>query len=167
MTVYRKSFSEGTALLVHRLIEGSKDSKVLKRAQAIYCRAAFDMPLEQIVGLTGLAVSTIRRLHSEFLRFGMAIFARSSCGGRRRQLMAPEEEVAFLQPFIEAGDAGGLLEVGKVHEALCERTGRRIHRSVTYKLLHRHDWRKIVPRSCHPKADQEARASFKKTGRTL
>lgn len=81
--------------------------------------------------------------------------------------MAPEEEVAFLQPFIEAGDAGDLLEVGKVHEALCERTGRRIHRSVTYKLLHRHDWRKIIPRSRHPKADQVAQAVFKKTGRTL
>ena len=39
MTVYRKSFSEGTALLVHRLIEGSKDPNVLKRAQAVYCRA--------------------------------------------------------------------------------------------------------------------------------
>ena len=86
-------------MLVHRLIEGSKDPNVLKRAQAIYCRAAFDLPLDQIAGLTGLAVSTIRRLHSEFLRFGMEIFDLSGRGGRRRQLMAPEEEVAFLQPF--------------------------------------------------------------------
>ena len=62
---------------------------------------------------------------------------------------------------------GQILEVGKVHDALCERTGRRIQRSVTYKLLHRHDWRKIVPRSRHPRADQEAQASFKKTGQTL
>ena len=52
MTVYRKSFPEGTVLLVHRLIEGSKDPNVLKRAQAVYCRAAFDLPLEQIAGLT-------------------------------------------------------------------------------------------------------------------
>ncbi len=92
MTVYRKSFPEGTALLVHRLTEGSKDPNVLKRAQAVYCRAAFDLPLEQIAGMTGLAVSTIRRLHSEFLRFGMEIFDLSGRGGRRRQLMAPEEE---------------------------------------------------------------------------
>ena len=154
-------------MLVHGLIEGSKDPNVLKRAQAVYCRAAFDLPLDSIAGLTGLAVSTIRRLHSEFLRFGMEIFDLSGRGGRRRQLMAPEEEVAFLQPLIEAGDAGGLLEVGKVHEALCERTGRRIHRSVTYKLLHRHDWRKIIPRSRHPRADPAAQAVFKKTGRTL
>ena len=54
MTVYRKSFPEETALLVHRLIEGSKDPNVLKRAQAVYCRAAFDLPLDQIAGLTGL-----------------------------------------------------------------------------------------------------------------
>ncbi|MCP5452173.1 MAG: hypothetical protein H6972_16790 [Gammaproteobacteria bacterium] len=99
MTVYRKSFPEGTALLVHRLTEGSKDPNVLKRAQAVYCRAVFDLSLDQIAGLTGLAVSTIRRLHGEFLRFGMEIFDLSGRGGRRRQLMAPEEEVAFCNPL--------------------------------------------------------------------
>lgn len=159
---YRKSFPEGTAKLVRRVIEESKDPSVLKRAQAIYCRAAYNMLPLQIAGLTGLAESTVRRLHSDFLRQGMAIFDLSGRGGRRREIMTPSEETAFLQPFIEAGDAGGILEVGCIHEALCERVGRPVHRSVTYKLLHRHGWRKIAPRPRHPKADKEAQADFKK-----
>lgn len=166
MTVYRKSFPKGTAGLVGEIIEHSKDPNVLKRAQAIYCRAAYDMPVPQIAGLTGLEESTVRRLHSDFLRLGTAIFDLSGRGGRRRQIMTPEQEAAFLQPFVEAGDAGGILEVGDIHEALCRRAGRPVHRSAVYKLLRRHGWRKIAPRPHHPKADKEAQTSFKKTGRT-
>lgn len=162
MTVYRKSFSEGTAGLVGEIIAHSHDPNVLKRAQAIYSRAAYDMPISQIAGLTGLAQSTVRRLHSDFLRYGMAIFEMTGRGGRRREIMTPEQEAAFLQPFIEAGDAGGILEVGDIHEALCQKAGRSVHRSAVYKLLHRHGWRKIAPRPRHPKADKEAQAAFKK-----
>ena len=162
MTIYRKSFPEGTAELVGQLIEDSKEPSVLKRAQAIYCRAAYNMPPSQIASLTGLAESTVRRLHSGFLRFGMEIFDLSGRGGRRRQIMTPDEETAFLKPFIEAGDAGGILEVRNIHEALCERAGRPVHRPAVYKLLRRHGWRKIAPRSRHPKADRGAQAAFKK-----
>lgn len=162
MTVYRKSFPEGTAGDVRLLIEKSKDPNILKRAQAIYCRAGFEMSLEQIADMTGLAPSTVRRLHSDFLRLGMKIFDLSGRGGRRRQIMTPEEETAFLHPFIETGEAGGILEVRNIHEALCKRAGRPVHRSAVYKLLHRHNWRKIVPRSRHPKADDVAQAAFKK-----
>lgn len=165
MTIYRKSFPQTTVLLVRKIIEESKDTSVLKRAQAIYCRAAHDMDPARIADLTGLAETTVRRLHSDFLRKGMEIFELSGRGGRRRQIMTPEEEAAFLRPFIAVGDAGGLLEVGAVHKALCGLAGRPVHRSATYKLLHRHGWRKIMPRARHPKADEEAQASFKKTGR--
>lgn len=79
--------------------------------------------------------------------------------------MTPKEETAFLEPFIRRGDAGGIVEVGPVHQAHCEALGRKIPLSTTYRLLHRHGWRKIMPRPRHPKADEEARASFKKTGR--
>jgi hypothetical protein len=31
-----------------------------------------------------------------------------------------------------------------------------------YRLLHRHRWRKLVPRPRHPKANAEEQATFKK-----
>lgn len=76
--------------------------------------------------------------------------------------MTPEEEAAFLQTVIERGDAGGILEVGPVHEAHCTALGKAIPLSTTYRLLHRHGWRKIIPRPRHPKADKEAQEAFKK-----
>ncbi|MCB9963970.1 MAG: winged helix-turn-helix domain-containing protein [Rhodospirillales bacterium] len=56
---------------------------------------------------------------------------------------------------------GGILEVSPIHKALCARVGRQVALSTVYDLLHRHGWRKIQPRSRHPKADKEAQADFK------
>lgn len=79
--------------------------------------------------------------------------------------MTPEQERAFLEPFSVSGDAGGILEVSPIHKAHCAALGRDIPLSTTYRLLHRHGWRKIMPRPRHPKADQEAQADFKKMAR--
>ncbi|MGA2937216.1 MAG: winged helix-turn-helix domain-containing protein [Syntrophobacteraceae bacterium] len=35
-----------------------------------------------------------------------------------------------------------------------------------YDLLHRHDWRKVVPRLRRPKADVEKQEEFKKNSRS-
>lgn len=162
MTVYRKSFPEGTAEQVLVILRTAENKEILRRAQAIYCRAAHKMSLEQIADITGYTVSTIRKLHSLFLCKGLKIFDLCGRGGRHNSLMTPAEEVAFLVPFIESGDKGGILEVGAIHRALCEKAGRTVYLSTTYALLHRHGWRKIQPRSRHPKADKEAQAAFKK-----
>ncbi len=160
MTVYRKSFPGGTAEQVLVILHTTKNKEVLKRAQAIYCRAAHNMALAQIADITGYTVSTIRKLHCLFLREGMKIFALSGRGGRHNSLMTPAEETVFLKPFIESGDKGGILKVSAIHRALCKKAGRKVCLSTTYDLLHRHGWRKIMPR--HPKADKDAQTAFKK-----
>jgi len=162
MTTYRKSFPEGTRADVLVVLRTAENKDVLRRAQAIYCRAAHNMALSQIAEITGYTVSTIRKLHSLFLREGMGMFDLCGRGGRRNNLMTPAEEAIFLEPFIKAGDEGGILEVSAIHRALCKKSGRRVYLSTTYDLLHRHGWRKIMPRSRHPRADQEAQAAFKK-----
>ncbi|MCK5555297.1 MAG: winged helix-turn-helix domain-containing protein [Alphaproteobacteria bacterium] len=55
-----------------------------------------------------------------------------------------------------------MLEVRSIHKAHCAKLGKNIPLSTTYRLLHRHGWRKIMPRSRHPKANKESQAAFKK-----
>jgi transposase len=96
---------------------------------------------------------------------GDAIFELGSRGGRRHQHLTQEQEQekALLAPFVERAEAGGMLTVADILQAYRERTGRAVARSTVYRLLERHGWRKLVPRSRHPKADVAAQAAFKKT----
>jgi transposase len=55
--------------------------------------------------------------------------------------------------------------VAPVQAAYEAAIGRPVHHSVVYRALHRHGWRKIVPRPRHPKADEAARETFKKSYR--
>jgi transposase len=78
--------------------------------------------------------------------------------------MSESEEDIFIKPFLESAKDGGILEVSRIHSAYEKKLGRNIKKSVVYRLLHRHDWRKIAPRPTHPKMDKDAQDTFKKTG---
>jgi hypothetical protein len=94
---------------------------------------------------------------------GDAFFDVAKRGGRHHQNMSIEEEAAFLHPFLDQARSGGVLiaaEIKREYEALL---GREVPESTVYRMLDRHDWRKITPRPRHPKADLAAQAAFKKT----
>ena len=77
--------------------------------------------------------------------------------------MTTEQEREFLAPFIEQARTGGVLIVSQIKAALDKRLGRTAALSSTYKLLHRHNWRKLVPDKCHPQSDPLAQEEWKKT----
>jgi len=83
-------------------------------------------------------------------------------GGRRHCAMTIEEEHAFLAQWIEKATLGGVLTVPPIHAALVKRLGRDIPMSTTYRLLARHNWRKVQQDTKHPKSDPALQDEFKK-----
>src|SRR3982751_3497772 len=73
-----------------------------------------------------------------------------------------EQEKAWLAPFLEQAQAGGVLVVAPVQAAYEKALGRSVHPSLVYRALHRPGGRKVVPRPKHPKSSEEAREAFKK-----
>lgn len=66
--------------------------------------------------------------------------------------MTIDEEREFLAQWIDKATIGGVLTVPPIHAALVKRLGRDIPMSTTYRLLARHNWRKVQPDTKHPKA---------------
>ena len=83
-------------------------------------------------------------------------------GGRRHCSMTIEEEREFLAHWIDKAIIGGVLTVPPIHAALVKRLGRDIPMSTTYRLLARHNWRKVQPDTKHPKSDPALQDEFKK-----
>jgi transposase len=124
--------------------------------------------MEQTATATGVSVGWACQLRRRFIRnSGMRETGKSTRGGRRRENLSREEEVAFLAPFIEKAAAGGILIVSEIRQALEARLKRKTSLAATCNLLHRHGWRKSAPDKRHPKADMFAQDEWKKTLRYL
>ncbi len=77
--------------------------------------------------------------------------------------MSYEEEELILKPFYETAEKGKMVEISEIEEAYQEKVEHRIGNVQIYRVLHRHGWRKIMPRSKHPKkASEEAINASKK-----
>jgi len=83
-------------------------------------------------------------------------------GGRRKSLLTPEEEVAFLKPWLESAATGHLVVVSPIRAALSQRLGQPVKPSVVYRLLARHGWRKVAPDTRHPKSKPEVQEEWKR-----
>src|SRR5690606_35748925 len=103
--------------------------------------------------LLGVGVATVVRMQKQIRdQISGSAKAKGTWGGRRRQLLTPEEEKAFLDPWVAKAETGGVLVVPPIHAALEQLLGRKVPSSTVYRLLARHGWRKIEPAdTCHPK----------------
>jgi hypothetical protein len=71
--------------------------------------------------------------------------------------------LCFLAPFFARAEQGELATASEIKQAFESRVGGEVEESTIYRLLHRHGWRKVVPRPRHPRASKEAQEQFKKT----
>ncbi len=65
--------------------------------------------------------------------------------------------------FAHAAGAGELLNIHDLKTAYESAIGHPTSDSTVYNLLHRHGWRKLMPRPFHPKRNLAAQDAFKKT----
>ena len=138
----------------------------LRQCQAVLLPALFGATLEQTAAALGVGRATVARLQATFRKKRSALSKPSrNWGGRRQSLLTPEEECAFLKPWLESAAAGNLVVVSPIRAALAQRLGQPVKPSVVYRLLARRGWRKVAPDTRHPKSKPEIQEAWKKNSR--
>ena len=155
----RISAEEVEAILQAR--RKNKDKTVDKWLEVLQLRAEGKNRAE-ISNKTGFSKQYVTELASEYRKRGLEEFAKKQYKGNRRNLSVSEEQ-AFLEPYKQQAIQGQLVEVGAMRKAYEAKVGHTIGGSQIYRVLHRHGWRKVMPRSKHPnKAGDEAIEASKK-----
>ena len=141
----------------------TEDPRQLQRWQIIYTALLQPRKAEDIAKSIGVSKSLVQKIIPRYNREGVHSIEIKSSGGRYHDYMSVEEEKNFLAPFLERAERGELTTTREIQQAYEERIGKCVDPTTIYRLLDRHDWRKIMPNSVHPKSDTEAQDAFKKT----
>jgi len=99
---------------------------------------------------------------SKYKKFGLKYVSGNNYKQNQRYLTKIEES-DFLKTFEVDASAGKVLEVADIIKAFEKMIGHSVAKSTVYKMLYRNKWRKVMPRSNHPKkATDEAIVAYKK-----
>jgi transposase len=152
----KAKFPEETEKKMKELLIQEKSGSEVRKIQVILLGSQ-GKTAKEIESITLYKESYIRFLWMRYRKEGTNIFENKKTQTRNKAYLSTEEEIDFLAPFLERAKKAGILIVSDIHKELEERIGKKIREETTYKLLHRHGWRKIVPRPYHPKRDSEKR----------
>lgn len=120
-------------------------------------------PASAIAKQTGVSVATVHKIISQYNQIGVAALETPGKGGRYNSYLTREQEKEFLAKFFEQAAKGQIPTVTQIKIAYEQLVGHPVHKTTIYRLLDRHQWRKIVPRPCHVKANPQEQEAFKKT----
>jgi transposase len=143
--------------------KANKDKRVEARLKVLLLRAE-GMSNAEISKETGYHISRISHLISMYRYGGLEAVAGKHYGGNRRNLCF-EEEAKLLRPYMDKAEKGQIVEVAEIAAAYEREVGHSIGSAQIYRVLHRQGWRKVMPRSRHPKkaSDEVIEASKKLT----
>ena len=139
----------------------NKDKNVHKRLVALIKRAEGES--RETAGIaSGLSLNQKSFLTAKYMNKGIEAIVKQHHTSHHWN-MSYDEESALLEQYKLAAESGQIVSVSEIKEAYDKALGRVTNKTQIYNVLRRHNWRKVMPRSRHPKkASLEAIEASKK-----
>ena len=148
---------------LEELLAQTKDLSLIKHIQAVYLKACCNLEAETIAKIVVLSKGYVWQIHAKYKQIGEKAFELCNRGGRYHNNLSVDQEKSIISDITSDGDAGTILEISNIKRRYEAVAGKVVHKSVIYRMLKRHGWRKIAPRPSHPKNDKDAMDDFKRT----
>jgi len=117
----------------------------------------------EIAQITGYSKSRVSAIVCTYAKQGIGYFLQENRKSGNRRNMSYEEEAKLLAQFEELAQAGQIVETGEIKKVYEDKVGHRIGGQQIYLVLARHGWRKVMPRSKHPKKASDEAIEASKT----
>ena len=148
---------------LRKAMKSEKTTRIYRKMEAVALRGE-GKKNEEIVALTGYHYDVIGRLCKEYLETGLNEFKTEKRKGGNNRNLNEDEERAFLAQFEQVAENGQIITINEIAAAYDKQFGKEHKsKSTVYYLLHKLEFRKVMPRSKHPnKASDEDIESSKK-----
>ena len=157
----RYKFSKEEIAAIEQARKENKDKRAEARLKALELRAKGASAID-VAAATGFHTGSVTRLVAKYKNHGLEAISGNHYGGNHRN-MSVEEEAAILAPFKERAEEGEMVEISEIARAYQDAVDHPVSNGQIYFVLRRHGWRKVMPRSKHPKkASEEEIAASKK-----
>ena len=154
--------SAENAAEIEEIRKTNTDKKVDRRLYAVQLRGE-GLTNDEIAQKLDTSKKMVSQWVSAYINNGgiSALLPKERIGMHRN--LSIEEEKEFLSAYTKQAEAGQIIDLNELKAAYIEKVGHSIGGSQIYRMLERHGWRKVMPRSRHPqKASDEAIEASKK-----
>ncbi len=145
----RYQFKEKEIVAIEQARKANKDKRAEQRLKALELRAKGKNAAE-VSQATGFCPAYVSQLVKKYRGYGLEAITGNHYGGNHRN-MSEEAEAEILEPFRARAEKGELIEVSEIAQAYQVKVDHQIGSGQIYCVLKRHGWRKVMPRSKHPK----------------
>ena len=143
--------------------EKEADNKYeIKRLMVLRLRAVENMPAKEIGRAVGYPPASVNNIISKYFKNGLEPMLGENRKGGNKRYFSETKEKEILQKFESQAEDGKILIVADIKEAYEKTIGKEVPKSTIYRMLKRQGWRKVMPRSKHPKSKPEEFSAYKK-----
>ena len=142
--------SQDDAKRLRHEMEKTNNTGAYARLQAVALRGE-GFTNDQIAAVTGYNSNYITELCKTYVLSGLEALAADGRTGGNNRHMDEEEAAKFLEQFEAQAQKGQVVSIEDIAKAYDEAVGRE-HKSLSsaYYFLHRHGWRKVMPKNNTP-----------------
>ena len=149
----RYQFKQEEIEAIEQARRGNKDKRAEQRLKALELRAK-GSSAKEVTQATGFCAAYVSQLVKKYRDKGLEAISGNHYGGNHRN-MSEEEEGKILEPFKTRAEKGELVEISEIAQAYQAAVDHPVGGGQIYCVLKRHGWRKVMPRSRHPKKASE------------
>ena len=146
-------------------LKNAKTADQLRAAQAVLLPLELGLTLEQTAHAIGRSVGATCRMRTTYcaVAAGARAAAQPKTALRNRAKATLAQEAAALDKVLHDAHLGGIVVIPRIKPLIEQELGKTMALSGLYRMLHRHNWRKLAPDTQHPKGDPKVREEWKKT----
>lgn len=122
---------------------------------------------EEYASFLGVTKSKVYKVVELYNKEGAGFTENLNWGGRRLNTshMSFEDEAIMMDDLINKAKDGEILVAKHIRKVVEKKVGKTVSDDYIWDLFKRHNWKKKMPRSEHPKKNKVAQDEFKKNSR--